>query len=134
MRKAAAAHIRLGRSGELAAIRFLRRKGFEILGHDVKLSSAEIDIIARDGGTFVLVEVKTIRYRPGMSWNPEENYSEQQKIRQFRARKELQRRFEDADFPFRHDFIGVLMGRFYPMEIRHVTDFYRYRQKAALSY
>lgn len=121
-------HIRLGKTGERIAVRYLRSLGYDILGRDVKLNSAEIDILARDGGTFVLTEVKTLRYRKGMDWKPVQQFTEEQKKRQYRARKELIRKFEDADFPFRHDFIGILMGRWFPLELRHVTDFLRYRK------
>ena len=124
---APSAHVRLGKAGERIAARYLRNLGYDILGRNIKLDSAEIDILARDGRYIVFVEVKTLRYRKGMEWTPVQHYSEEQKKRQYRARKELMRKFEDADFPFRHDFIGILMGRFIPRELRHVTDFFRYR-------
>ena len=49
----------LGRRGEDAATRFLKRLGYRILarGHDSRLG--ELDIIAVDGRTIVFVEVKT---------------------------------------------------------------------------
>ena len=121
---------RLGRAGERIAARYLENLGYDILGRDIKLNSAEIDILARDGGCFVLVEVKTLRYRKGMDWTPVQHFTEEQKKRQYRARKELMRKFEDAEFPFRHDFIGILMGRFIPRELHHVVDFRRYQNNA----
>jgi putative endonuclease len=49
----------LGRRGEEAAARFLKRKGYRLLarGHDSPLG--ELDLIAVDGRTIVFVEVKT---------------------------------------------------------------------------
>ena len=51
----------LGRKGEeLAAARF-KKGGWKILERNLSLPSCEIDIVARDGGTLVFVEVKTRR-------------------------------------------------------------------------
>jgi putative endonuclease len=49
---------RSGSIGEDAAARFLTRLGYEILGRNFKTRFGEVDIIARDGGTIVYVEVK----------------------------------------------------------------------------
>ena len=48
----------LGRIGEDLACDHLRRKGYEIVARGFRLFRGEIDIIARDGGTLVFVEVK----------------------------------------------------------------------------
>jgi len=48
----------LGRSGEDIAGRYLAGKGYEILARGFRMFRGEIDIIARDGGTLVFVEVK----------------------------------------------------------------------------
>jgi putative endonuclease len=49
----------LGERGEDAAVRFLKRRGFRILGRRVETRQGEVDIIAVDGRTIVFVEVKT---------------------------------------------------------------------------
>jgi putative endonuclease len=49
----------LGRIGEDLAAVHLRGKGYEIVARGFRLFRGEIDIIARDGGTLVFVEVKT---------------------------------------------------------------------------
>lgn len=49
----------LGRKGEDAAARFLERHGYEILERNWTCFAGEADIIARDGGYLVFVEVKT---------------------------------------------------------------------------
>lgn len=48
-----------GSLGEVRAEQFLVDKGYEILAHNVVLPGSEIDLIARDGGVIVFVEVKT---------------------------------------------------------------------------
>jgi putative endonuclease len=49
----------LGGRGEDMAVRFLKGKGYRIIGRNFRCPAGEIDIIARDGGTLVFVEVKT---------------------------------------------------------------------------
>ena len=49
----------LGLAGEDAACAELRRRGYEILARRYRTRRGEIDIVARDGGTVVFVEVKT---------------------------------------------------------------------------
>lgn len=124
--KSEARHLRLGRRGERLACRYLERRGFELLGRNLKLHSAEIDLLMRDGAAFVLVEVKSGRDR-GEETRPGRNYSEEQKVRQRRAVHELERKYGDAGFPFRHDLVEVLFGPFPSVKIRHYPDYYRNR-------
>jgi putative endonuclease len=50
-----------GRRGEDAAAAYLERIGLTIEARNWRSSAGEIDIIARDDGTYVFVEVKTRR-------------------------------------------------------------------------
>lgn len=43
---------------ESLATKFLERNGFTILGRNVRFKLGEIDILAQDGDTIVIVEVK----------------------------------------------------------------------------
>jgi len=49
----------LGMSGEELACAELQRRGYAILERRYRTRAGEIDIVARDGGTVVFVEVKT---------------------------------------------------------------------------
>jgi putative endonuclease len=49
----------LGRRGEEAAARFLKRLGYKILARGRRLAPGELDLVALDGRTIVFVEVKT---------------------------------------------------------------------------
>ena len=51
--------IALGKTGEDLACRELERRGYAILARRYRKRSGELDIIAKDGGTLVFVEVKT---------------------------------------------------------------------------
>lgn len=50
---------KLGRWGEKQAVRFLKRRGYRIIGRNVTSGVGEIDVVARDGDELVFVEVKT---------------------------------------------------------------------------
>lgn len=49
----------LGRRGERAAAKHLRRRGLRILIQNYRCDAGEIDLIASDRGTLVFVEVKS---------------------------------------------------------------------------
>jgi putative endonuclease len=55
----------VGRRGERAAARFLRKRGLRILERNVRARRGEIDIVAAEGDTLVFVEVKSRTRRPG---------------------------------------------------------------------
>jgi putative endonuclease len=48
----------LARAGEDAAVALLRKRGYEIVGRNVRMPGGEIDVVARDGDVVVFVEVK----------------------------------------------------------------------------
>ncbi len=49
---------KLGKTGEDLACRELERRGYAIVARRYRRRGGELDIIARDGGTLVFVEVK----------------------------------------------------------------------------
>jgi putative endonuclease len=52
---------KIGKSGEAAALRFLKKNGYKILEQNYRTQLGEIDIIARERQTIVFIEVKTRR-------------------------------------------------------------------------
>lgn len=52
-------HTELGIFGEDRAVDFLLQKGWQILRRNFRYNRGEIDIVAREGDTIVVVEVKT---------------------------------------------------------------------------
>jgi len=51
----------LGRSTEEAAAAFLADRGLTVVARNVRLAEGEIDLVCRDGDTWVFVEVKSRR-------------------------------------------------------------------------
>jgi putative endonuclease len=56
-----AARARAGAQAEALAARFLERQGLAVVARNVRSRLGEIDIVARDGGTLVFVEVRLRR-------------------------------------------------------------------------
>jgi putative endonuclease len=56
---------RLGKIGEQAVAKFLKKYGYKILAQNYRCKLGEIDIIAKDGQVLVFIEVKT---RSGTSY------------------------------------------------------------------
>lgn len=57
----------LGEKGETIAVRYLKKRGYRILEKNYVCKMGEIDLIAREKGTLVFIEVKTrgsIRFGP----------------------------------------------------------------------
>ena len=52
---------RVGHAGEVAALAYLKEQGFRILARDWRSRLGQIDIVAEDGDTLVLIEVKARR-------------------------------------------------------------------------
>jgi putative endonuclease len=54
-----AQHHLLGKQGEEMALVFLEEKGFRVIEKNWRYRKAEVDLIATDGQTLVIIEVKT---------------------------------------------------------------------------
>ncbi|MBK9105618.1 MAG: YraN family protein [Saprospiraceae bacterium] len=67
-----------GKWGEQLAVSFLEREGFEVIGRNWRFKRAEIDIIAKEKGILVFIEVKT---RSGTSFGRPEEMVDQRKRR-----------------------------------------------------
>jgi len=95
----------LGKSGETAAARYLRRRGYKILTRGFRAQRGEIDIIAYDKHTLVFIEVKTRRSRN--FGTPEESVtpSKQKQIRRVAEMYCTMHNLEEA--PCRFDVLAL---------------------------
>ena len=65
--EAGSGNLTLGTRGEEIAVAYLKGKKFTIVERNFRCKAGEVDIVARDGRTFVFVEVKT---RSTLSFGP----------------------------------------------------------------
>ena len=98
---------RVGHAGERAALTFLTDLGYTILARDWRSRIGQIDIVAEDGDTVVLVEVKA---RRGVGFGLPEEAVDARKQRKLRMlletyRSATKRRHQ----PCRIDVLGLLL-------------------------
>jgi putative endonuclease len=107
--------LRFGKAAELAAESFLAGKGYRILARGWRTRMGEVDLIARDGGTVVFVEVKA---RSSGLFGPAEAAVDRRKQgRIVRASLAYLQRERLDGVPVRFDVVALQGG-----EIRHVQD------------
>jgi len=109
-----------GKIGEDIAVKFLTRKGYQILERNWRIRSGEIDIVADDNGTMVFVEVKarsSTEYGTG-----EEAITPHKKKKIINAAKAYLK-YGGKDLPCRFDVISILFDEKRKVkEINHIKD------------
>src|SRR6202166_752256 len=95
----------LGRRGERAAEKHLRRNGFRIVARNFRAAGAEIDLVAMDGDVLVFVEVKTRRGRDAGA--PEEAVDERKQKQIRRAAELFATRYREDEIEMRFDIVAV---------------------------
>ncbi len=111
----------LGRRGEDLAHRYLRKRKYTIVARNYRPSSGapgEIDIIAREGGKLVFVEVKT-RTSDEISF-PERAVNEEKQRHLIRAARDYARRANVDWGDVRFDVVAIT-GVKHP-SIQHLED------------
>ncbi|MDY0165043.1 MAG: YraN family protein [Thermoguttaceae bacterium] len=111
----------LGQRGEDAAARYLRRRGYRILGRGQSWKGGELDIVALKGETIVFVEVRT--RQSDVPTRPEESVDLNKQRRLTRLAVGYLKRHRLFGHPARFDVVAVVWpeGRRRP-EIRHVEN------------
>jgi putative endonuclease len=99
------ARIALGKSGEDLACRELERRGYAIVARRFRVRSGELDIVARDGGVLVFVEVKTRAGRRFGSAAEAVTAAKQRRIALLAHEYLLRHRMSDC--PCRFDVVSV---------------------------
>ena len=110
--------ISLGKQGEDIAVAYLRAKGYRIEVRNYRQRTGEIDIICKDGDTYVFVEVKT-RQHCGFG-HPTEAVTPRKQMQISRTALLYLTIQELHDAPVRFDVIGVISTETVP-EISHVV-------------
>jgi putative endonuclease len=95
----------LGRRGERAAEKYLRRNGYRIVKRNFRAAGAEIDLVAMDGDVLVFVEVKTRRSRDAGAPHEAVDERKQKQIR--RAAEIFATRYREDEIEMRFDIVAV---------------------------
>lgn len=104
-----APHLRLGRQGEAAAERFLKKESFKILYRNFRARrGGEIDLVCRDRKDQVLVFVEVKTRRSEMFGRPSDAVTWRKRRRIIRAAKEWLRLLDLPEIPFRFDIVEVV--------------------------
>jgi len=112
----------LGRRGEDAVRRLLRKKGYRILHSNYRTPLGEVDLIAKEKDTLVFVEVKT---RADDSYGPAAAAVHTRKQARIRRLAQLYMKEKGiADLDIRFDVVAVFMdpikGR--PLSVELIKD------------
>lgn len=110
--------LNLGSRGEQQAATYLKRKKIKVLGANLRLKIGEIDLLAQDGRTLVLVEVKTKTSLEQGSPFDMVTLRKQRKLRLLAAELGL----HYPGYPIRIDVIGILEQPHTEPEIVHIVN------------
>lgn len=112
--------ISLGKTGEDIACRELEGRGYAILERRYRTLVGEIDIVARDGETFVFVEVKT---RTGLDYGmPREAVSSSKQHKIWQMATDYVQRHELFGKGCRFDVVEVRIDDFGKAEVEVIPD------------
>ena len=114
-----AAHNELGKWGEALAAEFVEKQGYEILECDWKSGHHDLDIIARDEDTLVIIEVKTRRNR--LFGDPEEAIDYKKRLSLQSAINHYVKSHR-IKIPVRFDVISIVGMIGSTPEIDHIKD------------
>jgi putative endonuclease len=99
------AGVPLGKRGERAAERNLKRRGYRIVARNFRAAGAELDLIAMHGDTIVFVEVKT---RNGIgAGEPVDSVDQRKQERMRRAAEAFAARRGMSDRAMRFDVVAI---------------------------
>lgn len=108
----------IGKKGELLAAAFLEKLGYKIVATNWRYSYYEIDLIAKDNETIVVVEVKS-RSSDFFS-NPEESVDKKKRMKLIKA-AEAYIFNNNYTGELRFDIISIVFGKEEP-KIYHIKD------------
>ena len=108
----------LGRAAEDAAARFLQRAGIAVLERNVRFAEGEIDLVCRDAGVLVFVEVKCRRAAWGDAPAAAVSWHKQRRLTRLAQHYLAWRRLHGARCRF--DVVAVTLDARGGLGVRHV--------------
>ncbi|MGM0651442.1 MAG: YraN family protein [Bacillota bacterium] len=99
----------VGQKGEEAAREYLKEQGYSIVDNNYRCRLGEIDIIARDGNTVVIVEVRT---KTGLAFGrPEESITRDKARKLHRLALQYLQSHYQREISSRIDLVAVMVDR-----------------------
>ncbi len=98
----------VGIIGEELAFQFLVRKGYKVLLRNYSCPLGEIDLIAKESGALVFIEVKT--RRSDAMGLPSESVTFRKRGQIARTAEYYMKRYGIKDCPCRFDVVSILLG------------------------
>lgn len=114
-----AAHNDLGRWGEQKAAEYLEQKGYRVVERNWRMGHRDLDIVALDDATLVVVEVKT---RTNNHFMEPELAVDRKKIRSLSTAANAFVRQRRLSLSVRFDIVTVLGGEDDSCQINHIED------------
>ena len=114
-----ASHNETGAMGERIAVEFLLEKNYQILETNWVCGHKEVDIIAKDGDTIVIVEVKTRQC--SCLVEPEATVDVYKQRHLIWAANSYVNRFQ-YDLDVRFDIISIIIDKNNEKRIEHIED------------
>ncbi|MCQ4087172.1 YraN family protein [Saccharibacillus sp. JS10] len=110
-----------GRAAEEAAANYVEQQGWTILERNWSCRSGELDLIAENGETIVIVEVRS---RSGLGYGSPAESVDRRKIQKVRQTAEIYlQRVGKIDRRIRFDVIAVMLGRqLNVVSLEHIED------------
>ncbi len=110
----------LGRDGEKAAEKFLRKLGYRILGRNIRFPFGELDLVALDGEMLVFVEVKAGRSADAL--HPADHVTPAKRRRMRRAAEHFMQIKRIEHLAARFDVLSVLLPERGRATVEHFRD------------
>lgn len=117
-----AQHNELGKKGEQLAINYLVKKGYVIVEKNYRFQKAEVDIIAQNGETLAVIEVKT---RSTAYFGNPQDFVNPKKIKLLVTAIDNYVTENDLDIEIRFDIIAVIKKQ-NEFVIEHIEDAFLY--------
>jgi putative endonuclease len=107
----------LGERGETAALRYLLDRGFDVVARNVRIGGGELDLVAYEGDTLVIVEVKTRSRHDAFPPQRAVHRAKEEQI--VRLASAFCHRYGLETVPLRFDVIAVTLEEGCRPEIQH---------------
>lgn len=112
----------LGQQGEAVVTQHLLSLGWQLVEHNWRCRTGEIDLIMQDGKTLVIVEVRTRRGKVAMeNALASVNARKQAKLMELAATYRFEKNIDDAT-PIRVDVVGVALATDGTFAIKVIHD------------